>query len=298
MITKQSIHIAVASNNGYAVLIAALFKSVIVNHKTSENLVFYILDDQISSINKSKINNLIHQHDNIEINWINVNEVLPVGMKFPIDNTAFPFTAFYRLFAPYVISEDATKLIYFDVDMIVRKDVSDLWNFDLENYTIAAVIDLSETASSEWGGIPNYKQLGIPADAKYFNSGLLLINPKLWRENNIPQKVFNAINDNSKYVNFPDQYGLNVVFAQNWKEINPLWNWYANNPHPDPYNIHFLDIKPIFKSYRSDENFKKEFFKYLDMTLFKGIKLRSEYERLIRKGLIKIKKKLLKLISF
>lgn len=297
MITKQSIHIAVASNNGYAVLIAALFKSVIVNHKTSENLVFYILDDQISSINKSKINNLTNQHDNVEINWINVNEVLPAGMKFPIDNTAFPFTAFFRLFAPYVLSDHVTKLIYFDVDMIVRKDVSDLWNFDLENYTVAAVTDVCETVGCEWGGIPNYKQLGIPSGAKYFNSGLLLINPKLWRENNIPQKVFNAINDNSKYVNFPDQYGLNVVFAQNWKEINPLWNWYANNPHPDPYNIHFLDIKPVYKSYRSDEDFKKEFFKYLDMTPFKGIKLRSDYERLLRKGFTKIKKKLLKLIS-
>lgn len=297
MIIKQSIHIAVASNNGYAVLIAALFKSVIVNHKTSENLVFYILDDQISSINKSKINNLTNQHDNVEINWINVNEVLPAGMKFPIDNTAFPFTAFFRLFAPYVLSDHVTKLIYFDVDMIVRKDVSDLWNFDLENYTVAAVTDVCETVGCEWGGIPNYKQLGIPSGAKYFNSGLLLINPKLWRENNIPQKVFNAINDNSKYVNFPDQYGLNVVFAQNWKEINPLWNWYANNPHPDPYNIHFLDIKPVYKSYRSDEDFKKEFFKYLDMTPFKGIKLRSDYERLLRKGFTKIKKKLLKLIS-
>ena len=297
MISNQSINIAVASNNGYAVLLGALFKSIIVNHKTSEKLVFYILNDQISTINKNKINDLIHQHHNVEINWFNANEVLPVGMKFPIDNTSFPFTAFLRVFAPYIIPENATKLIYFDVDMIVRKDVSDLWNFDLENYTIAAVVDVCEKVSSEWGGIPNYKQLGIPADAKYFNSGLMLINPKLWRENNIPEKVFTAIIDNSNYVNFPDQYGLNVVFAQNWKEINPLWNWFAHNPHPDPYNIHFLDIKPIYKSYRSDEDFKKEFFKYLEMTSFKGIKLRSDYERLLRKGFTKIKKKLLKLIS-
>lgn len=297
MISNQSIHIAVASNNGYAVLLSALFKSIIVNHKTSEKLEFYILNDQISSINKKKINSLIHQHDNVEINWINANEVLPAGMKFPIDNSAFPFTAFLRLFAPYIISENITKLIYFDVDMIVRKDVSELWNFDLQDYTLAAVIDVGKTVSCEWGGIPNYQSLGIPAEAKYFNSGLMIINPKLWRENNIPEKVFKAMNDNIKYVNYADQYGLNVVFAQNWIELDPLWNWYAHNPHPNPYNIHFLDIKPIFRSYRSDLEFRKEFFKYLDSTPFKGMKLRSDYARLATKTIIKIKKKITKIFS-
>lgn len=295
MVTDSSIHIAVASNNDYAVLVAALLKSISYNHKSSEKVICYILNDEISLKNQKKINTIAD--DKMEIKWINSNTVLPQGMKFPIDNSAFPFTAFLRLFAPYIIPNDVSKLIYLDVDMIIRKDISNLWKFDLEDYTLAAVVDVGEVVSCAWGGIPNYQQLGIPADAKYFNSGLMLINPQLWREQNIPEKVFKAMNDNINYVNYADQYGLNVVFAQNWKEIDPLWNWFAHNPHPNPYNIHFLDIKPIFKSYRSDGKFRKEFFKYLDLTPFKGIKLKSDYERLFRKAIIKMKKKLLRVIS-
>lgn len=296
MIYNSTIHIALASNNAYSILLVALIKSISYNHITSEPITFYIINDKISSKNKRIINSLI-SGSNHEIVWFNADKILPVGLKIPIDNSAFPFTAYLRLFAPYVIPNEVSKLIYLDVDMIVRNDISKLWEFDLENFTLAAVVDVGKTVSCEWGGIPNYKQLGIPAEAPYFNSGLMIINPKRWKESNIPEKVFNAMNDNLNFVNFADQYGLNVVFAQNWKEIDPLWNWYAHYPHPNPYIIHFLDIKPIFKSYRSDEKFSKEFFKYLELTPFKGMKLKSDYVRLFRKAIIKIKKKLLRVIS-
>lgn len=297
MDSNHTIHIAVASNNSYAILVAALFKSIIYNHNSAQNIIFYVFNDQIETRNIERINSLINDTEKIKIKWIKANDVLPKGMKFPVDKSAFPFTAFLRLFAPYYIPDNVSKLIYLDADMIMRRDIAELWDFDLEDYTLAAAIDVGKTVSCEWGGIPNYKQLGIPAEAKYFNSGLMLINPKLWRQNDIPAKVFKAMNDNIKYVNYADQYGLNVVFAQNWKEIDPLWNWYAHDAHPNPYNIHFLDIKPIFKSYRSDEEFKNEFFRYLNMTPFKGLQLKSDYERLFRKALIKIKKRFIRAIS-
>ena len=295
--SNSTIHVAVASNNNYAVLVATLIKSIIFNHHSPEKIIFYIFNDYISLKNQNRIKSLIDDSHRISIQWIKAGDVLPPGMEFPIDQSAFPFTAFLRLFAPYHVPDDVSKLIYFDADMIMKRDVSDLWKFDLENYTLAAVVDVGKVVSCDWGGIPNYKQLGLSADSKYFNSGLMIINPKLWRENNTPAKVFKAMNDNIKYVNYADQYGLNVVFANNWKEIDPRWNWYASSQHPDPFNIHFLDIKPTFKSYRSDGEFRKDFFKYLDMTPWKGMKLQSDYIRLYRKAIIKIKKKLIQLVS-
>lgn len=288
---KGTIYIALASNNNYAVLMAALIKSIIHNHLSSENLVFYLLNDQISKANQSKINALAHNLPKVDLIWYNTNQVFPKDVKFPEDGSAFPSTAYLRLFAPYITQAEAKKIIYFDVDMIVRKDVSEIWNIDLQGYTMAAVLDVTKTVGCTWGGIPNYKELGLPADAKYFNSGLMLIDCKKWVEQNIPEQVFTAMKKHIAYVNFADQYGLNVVFAQNWLEIDPLWNWFATNYHPNPKCIHYLDIKPIFKSYKSDETFKKEFYKYLDMTPWKGMKEKSDFLRLLGKAIIKIKKK-------
>jgi lipopolysaccharide biosynthesis glycosyltransferase len=293
MTTKQTeIHVALASNNGYVVLMAALIKSIAFNHHTDENIVFHLLSDQISKSNKEKINSSVELSPEIILNWIEAEEVFPPNIKFPADKSAFPKTAYLRLFAPALMKSAVKKLIYFDVDMIVRSDISQLWNIDLQGHTMAAVLDVGKTVGCVWGGIPNYKELGLPANAKYFNSGLMIIDCEQWVNQNIPKKVFKVMDDHIEHVNYADQYGLNVVFAQNWLEIDPLWNWFANNYHPNPYNIHFLDIKPFYKSYNSDLEFRKEFFKYLDMTPWKGMALKSDFYRVLHKAIIKIKKKL------
>ena len=291
------ISIALASNDNYAVLMAALIQSVIVNHHTDEAITFYLLNDHISSSSQKKINSLASHSTKFNIQWIAADDVFPADVKFPTDNSAFPRTAYLRLFAPYILPKDVKKLIYFDVDMIIRADVSELWAVDLQGFTMAAVADVGKVAGCSWGGIPNYKQMGISADAAYFNSGMMLIDCERWIAENVPNHVFKVMEDNLKYVNYADQYGLNVVFTGKWLPIDPMWNWFAINYHPNPKCIHFLDIKPIFKSYNSDPEFRKEFFKYLDMTPWKGMTLKSDFNRLLNKILVRAGKKIRSVFS-
>ncbi|MBU1372305.1 MAG: glycosyltransferase family 8 protein [Bacteroidetes bacterium] len=290
MIKEDTIHIACASDDNYALLLAALIKSIIYNHHTDENIVFYIFSDGISKINQEKVNLLIVNSPEVEFKWLEFTEVIPKSTQFPIDNSTFPPAASLRLFAPHVLNDEVKKLIYLDVDMIVENDVSELWKTDLKGYTIGAVTDACKTVDCEWAGIPNYKELGIPSKAKYFNSGLLVINVDKWKSEKVQQRVFDVMKVNTKHLFFPDQYGLNVVFSEKWIELDPLWNWFAHNYHPEPKIIHFTQIKPIFKSYKSEEKFKKIFFKYLELTPWKGTPLRSNNKRLLHKFILRFKK--------
>lgn len=288
------ISIALASNNNYAVLMAALIQSIIVNHLGDEPITFYVLDDNISKTNQTKINSLTANSDKFYIVWKNAKEVFPPNVRFPADDSAFPQTAYLRLFAPFVVPKDVKKLIYFDVDMVVKADVAELWATDMQGYTMAAVLDVGKVAGVPWGGIPNYKELGIAADAPYFNSGMMLIDCEKWIQQDIPNQVFTAMRENIAHVNYADQYGLNVVFSGKWLQVDPMWNWFANNYHPKPKCIHYLDIKPIFKSYNSDQVLRKEFFTYLEMTPWRGMRLKSDFSRLLSKAIIKIKKKIMR----
>ncbi len=290
------ISIALASNNNYAVLMATLINSILCNHYTTEPISFYILNDHISKSNQAKVNSLISDSDRIQIIWKNADDVFPKNVSFPADNSAFPSTTYLRLFAPFIVPKNVEKLIYFDVDMVVKADVSELWNIDMQGYTVAAVLDVGKTAGVKWGGIPNYKALGIDADAPYFNSGMMLIDCKKWIAQDIPNQVFTAMRENIAHVNYADQYGLNVVFTGKWLQVNPMWNWFANNYHPSPKCIHYLDIKPIFKSYNSDPIFRKEFFKYLEMTPWREMSLKSDFSRLTSKAVIKLKKRIKALV--
>lgn len=291
------ISIALASNNNYAVLMAALIQSVVVHHLNDEPVRFYILNDHISEASQAKINSIVKSSGKFSIVWKNANEVFPAGIKFPADGSAFPQTAYLRLFAPYVVAPEVKKIIYFDVDMIVKADVAELWAIDLQGYTMAAVLDVGKVAGVPWGGIPNYKELNIAADAPYFNSGMMLIDCEKWVREDIPNQVFTAMRENIEHVNYADQYGLNVVFSGKWLQVEPLWNWFANIYHPNPKCIHYLDIKPIFKSYNSDPLLRTEFFTYLEMTPWRGMALKSDFSRLISKAFIKIKKKIQALLG-
>ncbi len=120
---------------------------------------------------------------------IDLKDIIKEKSRLPLDGSSFPLLVYIRLFFPLFLPPGTEKVIYLDVDMIVRKDISLLWNINLGEKAIAGVPDRFGTVSSSWGGITNYKELGIEPDTKYFNSGLLMINCKKWIEADFTKKL-------------------------------------------------------------------------------------------------------------
>ena len=293
-IEKKPITIVVASDNHFAILIAALLKSIDLNHKTDEHIDFYIIDDGISAKAKSRLET-IADPSRITLKWFKSKEIIPADIVIPVDTTSMPLTTFLRIFAPYIIDPELDKLIYLDVDIILQDDISKFWNISLGDYTVGAVQDYSKTVDCQWAGIPNYKELGLAPDTKYFNAGVLLMNPKKWREEKLTNKVISALVDYKEHVQMGDQYGLNVVLANKWMELDPKWNWFALYEDEKPHLVHFVEIKPIFSNYHFKEVYKQEFFRYLAMTPWKNFKPLSGKWRMFRKLVNKVKKALLRL---
>jgi lipopolysaccharide biosynthesis glycosyltransferase len=287
-LSQNRITVVTVCDNHYIILLAALIKSIEVTHKTDEKIDLYIINDQINTKNKDKLIRSIDS-EMIQIHWLDMSEVIPENIKLPIDRSSFPLNIYARLFIPYFLPEDVEKAVYFDVDIILLKDISDLAKTDMGDKTIAGVVDKSGTISTAWAGIGNYKELGLPPDTKYFNSGVLVINPIKWRNSDITTKIINCINENVNFTNFPDQYGLNVVFANQWLELDPNWNCQSAFFHENPCLIHFTGKKPIYRSY--DMNYKDEFYNYLKLTKWNDFKPVGEYQWVLKKIYNKLEKK-------
>jgi lipopolysaccharide biosynthesis glycosyltransferase len=292
----DAITVFTVCDNHFSVLLAALIKSIDMNHHSGEHIDFYIVGDNLSSKNKQ---NLIKCADpgKVTFFWIDIKDIISDKSKLPLDGSSFPLIVYIRLFFPLFIPADVDKVIYLDVDMIVRKDISMLWNTDLGNKIIGGVVDRSQTVSSSWGGLPNYQELNIDPDTKYFNSGLLLVSRSKWIEDNITEKILKCIADNSKYASFPDQYGLNVVFANQWLELDPRWNSYSVLEVEDPYLVHFIGIKPIYTSYKYIKRYRDEFYAYLQLTPWADYKPIGNYIRLLKKIRNKLFKKVYSILT-
>ena len=288
----DSITIVSVSDNHYVVLLAALLKSIEINHKSGEPIDFYIVEDGISESNKKKTKDSINKNI-ITIHWISLSEAIPSNILLPLDRSSYPLNIYVRLWIPEFIPANINKVIYLDVDMLVIEDISKLWQTDIGNKAIAAVKDRPEVNLSNWERIKNFKELGLTANLEYFNSGLLILNLNEWRKHDYTKKIIQCIKDNIQFADFPDQYGLNVIFANQWFKLSPLWNCHASSKEKNPNLIHFSSRKPIYRSYNNNKYYQEVFDGYLAQTLWGDHKPISEYKRLLKKLYNKFEKYLL-----
>jgi lipopolysaccharide biosynthesis glycosyltransferase len=275
------ITVVTVCDNHFAVMLAALIKSIELNHLSGETIDLYIVEDGMSGANRKLIKSTV-ENPKIFIHWLAMDQVVD-KKKLPMDASTFPLNVYSRLFIPHFLPESCSKAIYLDVDMIVRKDLSLLWHVDLQGRIIAGVLDRAERVSTSWAGIANYKELGIPAESGYYNSGLLVLDLEQWRRLDLTEEIVSCIIQNKQYASFPDQYGLNVVFANKWYTLDPAWNTYAFQEAKDPFVIHFIGVKPIYSSYNNNQEYKNEFFAYLSRTGFKNYRIKSGYVRFLKK---------------
>jgi len=279
---QETISIVSVCDNHYAILLVALIKSIEVNHHTSENIDFYVVSDKISPQIKSRIDKSINKSI-INIIWLEMEACIPKQFELPTDKTSYPVKIYMKLFIPYFMPQHLEKIIFLDVDMIMLEDVSTLWHIDLGDKIVAVVQDQFVKVMGNWGGVRNYEAFNLTADTKYFNTGLLVFNTKKWLELDLTTQVIKCTNDNREFVVFGDQYAINAILANQWKELDQSWNRFAYSEEERPFNIHFTGRKPFYKTYEFNEKYQKIFLGYLALTEWKNFKPVSETKRYFKK---------------
>ena len=83
-----------------------------------------------------------------------------------------------------LLPKELNKCIFLDVDICVCKDLSEIFNIDIKDNYIAGVLDPDFYLSEE----QNCKRLNISSMKQYVNIGILIMNLKEIRINNMTQK--------------------------------------------------------------------------------------------------------------
>jgi len=188
----------------------------------------------------------------------------------PVSNQ-WPEVIYYRLLIPEILPSDIELVLYCDCDILIRGDISGIFNENLEDYSVAAVEDILSPIA------PMSINLGCNPEYGYFNSGVLLINLNYWRERNITRKCLKFINENLHIIKHPDQDALNAILNKSWKRLQYRWNFLdsyqaqyyckehmmsdfdkANDFYP--IIVHFSGVKPWNEKCRSI--YKIEYHEY------------------------------------
>ena len=273
--TKNNIiHIAIAPDNNYVEQCSVVIMSIIKNTKSEDKILkFHILDGGISDINKQKLLK-IKNSQNIDIIFYDMSCF--DCSRFPLNRSHITISSYYRLFLTEILSSSIKKVIYLDCDVVVKQDISLLWNHEIENYNAIVVED--ETS------ILNSKRLDTKQN--YFNSGVMVFNLEKLRKVNFIAECCEYYDKNQDRIIMQDQDILNGVLdgscyymPLNWNANSQLYHknkvaehYYtqkdAGEAMRNPAIIHFTGCyKPWDR--QSMHIAKQEYLKYLEYTPFK-----------------------------
>jgi lipopolysaccharide biosynthesis glycosyltransferase len=169
--------------------------SLLVNNPNDKFCISVFTDD-FSDESERKIKKLVRSFN---------SKFEVVKLKSEVfNNLTFTFhfapVNYFRLHIHKYYTDDV--ILYLDVDIIINGSISDLFNYSVDNYYLAAVPELT---------FDRFDSLNMKSSSSYFNAGVMLINNKKWREDNFGDKVLEYILENKSVIMMADQDGLNSI---------------------------------------------------------------------------------------
>lgn len=190
------VNIAVTVDSAYAKAAAVVIRST-VSH-TRGRITFYVVDLGLSEDDKALLRgSLPDVHD---------ATIVFIILKHGIHPQEGPTWAKIDMFSALPVE----RVLYLDADVLVRGNLRDLWDIDLQGKHIAAAPDVGYPMG------PDHK-----SKAPYFNAGVLLIDLSQTRKS---VAELHRLASKMQHAEFKDQDILNVHFRRNWIPLSLKWN--------------------------------------------------------------------------
>ena len=126
-----------------------------------------------------------------------------------------------RTLLPHLLN--VPRVIYLDCDVLVFRDLSQLFDVELApRKVLAAVLD-SETLSLADDSSTIADGMGLPAEGPYFNCGVMLMNLDELRKQHFFERAVEFLNRKSAYL-FWDQSAINFLLYGQIDELPEYWN--------------------------------------------------------------------------
>ncbi len=221
---KNVIPIAMSTDRNYVYPTTVAMVSMLENKKSSTYFDFYIMTSGDIGLEKNYITKLSTLYPNdCKITIIDMENRFASAHI----NGHFSTPVYYRLALPSLLPQ-YDKVLYLDVDIIVRTDLWELYDIDISDYFIGAVKDFGAIlwAVPGIGWMLDYaERLEIKDTKQLINSGVLVMNLKKMRNENL-EKSFSEFLPNMKKrgLILVDQDVLNATCYDRIKFLPPTYN--------------------------------------------------------------------------
>lgn len=197
------LHIVFISDENYVMPTVVAISSIYHNRNINLQYCIHVICCEVAEKNKELFRNL--NNDNFEVKVVEVRQSDDLA-ECKIKNLHVSTAALYK-FNIANLFPDIDKLLYLDGDILVQDNLETIFKIDISNVYAAVVKDYKPMTYNP----PQVEKLGVNHSA-YFNSGVMLLNLKKFREDDLFHKLLNYRLHGINF--FMDQDALNVVFGE------------------------------------------------------------------------------------
>ena len=219
---EDEIHIGFGLHDktgNYSVWVGVAMQSIIEH--TSSAICFHILHDEtLNNENREKLKQVALTGGH-RVCFLFLDCQMFAGVTAQLE--VFTIGAMFRIMLPELLP-DLPRIIYLDADILVNRDIRELWDIDISEYYMGAVSDV-DVAKGLARPLP-VKRGEVSAE-RYFNSGVLYINlDKIRKKGNMRWSILEYLKG-AKQAMLPDQDALNALYHEETLLLDVSWNYFA-----------------------------------------------------------------------
>lgn len=265
----ETINLFFSCDENYVPFLGVTLESLKENRNPARRYEIRILHTGLGRASMERVTESFAS-ENFDIGFVNITSQVERFTRRLHTRDYYSKSTYYRLFIPEMFPQ-LDKALYLDSDLVVRGDISELYDTPLGDNLVGAIPDGFVNAVGE---LREYvcRRLNLNSAELYFNAGILLMNLKAMRQFRF-QEVFLELLGAVTFQVAQDQDYQNAICRGRVAYIDPTWNAMPDGrPVREPKLVHYnVDAKPWHKDH---VRYGDYFWNYAD---------RSPYSREIRK---------------
>jgi lipopolysaccharide biosynthesis glycosyltransferase len=208
----MTMHVACAADEAYVGHCATMLHSLLTRHASDGVVVHFLHAPTFDADDRARLAAHIERNGGtVELHAI--DDAHLAGL--PAIN-GIPPIMWNRVFLPELLP-DVDRVLYLDADTLIVDDLRPLWREPLADTYVAAVTNVLEAAHEH-----HARELGLPPDQPYFNSGVLLFNLDEMRAGDCTARITRYAR--GERLRWPDQDALNAILGTRCRSLHPRWN--------------------------------------------------------------------------
>lgn len=202
-------------NDKFVPQAAAGICSICENNKGADSIHFYLFTHQLSDQNKQKLTEFVHSYRR-EVTFVELLD-LSSYFDFEFDTLGWNPVILARLLMDKLLPLEVERIIYLDGDTIVRGSLEELWATDMGQCAVGGCAEPTVDKARK-------AQLGM-SEYPYINSGVLLVDLKIWRENDLGKRIIDFYQAGGGRLFAPDQDAINGALKGEIFLLHPKYNF-------------------------------------------------------------------------